>query len=78
TVAVDDFLALLRSGMLAAEYRTVPATVDVVNIKSYDLVEPHTKPYIFALGMNKSNFPKIAQNKSLLTDEERLRINDAT
>lgn len=78
TVAVDDFLALLCSGMLAAEYRTVPATVDVVNIKSYDLVEPHTKPYIFALGMNKSNFPKIAQNKSLLTDEERLRINDAS
>lgn len=75
-LAVDDFLALLRSGMLAADYRTIPATVDVVNIKSYDLVEPHTAPYIFALGMTQSNFPKIVQNKSLLTDEERQRINE--
>ena len=77
-LAVDDFLALLGSGMLAADYRTIPATVDVVNIKSYDLVQPHTAPYIFALGMSQANFPKIAQNKSLLTDEERQLINEAT
>lgn len=75
-LAVDDFLALLRSGMLAADYRTIPATVDVVNIKSYDLVEPHTAPYIFAIGMSQSHFPKTAQNKSLLTDEERQSINE--
>ncbi len=75
-LAVDDFLALLRSGMLAADYRTIPATVDVVNIKSYDLVEPHTAPYIFAIDMSQSHFPKTAQNKSLLTDEERQSINE--
>lgn len=77
-LTVDDFLSLLRSGMLAADYRTVPATVDVVSVKSYDLVEPHSKPYVFALGMTRSHFPKIAQNKSLLTDEERAFLNEQT
>lgn len=77
-LSVDDFLALLCSGILAAQYRTVPATVDVVNVKSYDLVEPHTKEYVIALGMTQSHFPKIAQNKSLLTDEERLQVNEQT
>ena len=77
-LTVDDFLSLLRSGMLAADYRTVPATVDVVSVKSYDLVEPHSKPYVFALGMTRSHFPKIAQNKSLLTDEDRTWLNEQT
>ncbi|MGT2911868.1 ATP-dependent nuclease subunit B [Streptococcus cameli] len=75
SLSLEDFLALLRTAMLAAEYRTVPATVDVVNIKSYDLVEPHSSPYVFALGMTKGHFPKVVQNKSLLSDEERLAIN---
>ena len=77
-ISVLDCLSLLRTGMLTADYRTVPATVDVVNVKSYDLVEPHTADYVFALGMTQSHFPKISQNKSLLTDEERAAINEAT
>ena len=68
-----DFLALLRSGMLAADYRTVPASVDVVTVKSYDLVEPHSNKFVFALGMTSLIFPKIVQNKSLISDEERAK-----
>ena len=64
--------------MLACDYRTVPATVDVVNVKKYDLIQPHSAPYVFALGMTQSHFPKVGQNKSLLSDEERSRINEAT
>lgn len=78
TLSVDDFLSILRSGMLACDYRTVPATVDVVNVKKYDLIQPHSAPYVFALGMTQSHFPKVGENKSLLSDEERSRINEAT
>lgn len=78
SLSVDDFLSILRSGMLACDYRTVPATVDVVNVKKYDLIQPHSAPYVFALGMTQSHFPKVGQNKSLLSDEERSRINEAT
>ena len=54
------------------------STVDVVNVKKYDLIQPHSAPYVFALGMTQSHFPKVGQNKSLLSDEERSRINEAT
>lgn len=72
---VDDFLALLRAGMLANHYRVVPATVDVVNVKSYDLIEPHSAKLVYAIGLTQSNFPKVAKNNSLLTDEERGLLN---
>ncbi|HGD4369483.1 TPA: ATP-dependent nuclease subunit B [Streptococcus agalactiae] len=74
---LDEFLSLLNSGMMQAEYRMVPATVDVVTVKSYDLVEPHSNQFVYALGMTQSHFPKIAQNKSLISDIERQLINDA-
>lgn len=76
-MTLDELLSLLGSGMMAAQYRTVPAAVDVVAVKSYDLVEPHSKPFVFALGMIQSHFPKIAQNKTLISDQERLKINEA-
>lgn len=77
-LSIDEFLSLLRSGMLAAQYRVVPASVDVVSVKSYDLVEPHTNKFVFALGMTQSHFPKIAQNRSLISDEERAKVNEST
>ena len=77
-VKLDDFLALILSGMLLSNYRTVPATVDVVKVQSYDLIEPLAAPYVYAIGLTQERFPKIAQNKSLLSDEDRARINDAT
>lgn len=76
-LSVDDFLALLQSGMQASHYRTVPATVDVVTIKDYELIEPHTAPYVFALGLTAGNFPRLSSNKSLLNDEERQELNQA-
>ena len=75
---LDDFLALVLSGMLLSNYRTVPATVDVVKVQSYDLIEPLAAPYVYAIGLTQERFPKIAQNKSLLSDEDRARLNDAT
>lgn len=78
SLSVEDFLSLINTGMLAAQYRTVPATVDVVTVKSYDLVEPHSAPYVFAIGMGQNNFPKIVVNKSLLSDQERSQLNEVS
>ncbi|MBS0687239.1 ATP-dependent nuclease subunit B [Streptococcus suis] len=72
---MDDFLAILQAGMQASHYRTVPATVDVVNVKSYDLIEAHTAKYVYAIGMGQANFPKVAKNTSLLTEEEMEKVN---
>lgn len=76
-LTVADFLSILVKGMQASHYRTLPATVDVVKVQSYDLVTPHHNQFIFAMGMTQSVFPLIKQNKSLLSDEERLLLNQA-
>ena len=75
---IDDFLALILSGMLLAKYRMVPATVDVVTVQSYDLIEPMAASYVYAIGLTQERLPKLAQNKSLLSDEERQALNQAT
>lgn len=75
-LTLDECLSLISNGLLQAEYRMVPATVDVVSVKYYNLVEPHSKPFVFAIGMTQSHFPKLAQNKSLVSDEERQLINE--
>ena len=75
---IDDFLALILSGMLLAKYRVVPATVDVVTVQSYDLIEPMAAPYVYVIGLTQERLPKLAQNKSLLSDEERQALNQAT
>ena len=77
-LTVDDFSALVLSGMQLSQYRTVPATVDVVTVQSYDLIEPLTAPYVYAIGLTQERFPKIAQNTSLLSEEERQQLNEAT
>ena len=77
-VALDDFLALLHSGMSLSNYRTIPATVDTVLVQSYDLISPLTSDYIYALGLTQDHLPKIAQNTSLLSDEEREVLNQTT
>ena len=77
-VTLDDFLALLHSGMSLSNYRTIPATVDTVLVQSYDLIAPLTSDYIYALGLTHDHLPKIAQNTSLLSDEEREVLNRAT
>ena len=77
-VTLDDFLSLLLSGILLASYRTVPATVDVVTVQSYDLIEPLSAPYVYAIGLTQERFPKIAKDQSLLTDEERQVLNQAS
>ena len=77
-VALDDFLALLHSGMSLSNYRTIPATVDTVLVQSYDLISPLTSDYIYALGLTQDHLPKITQNTSLLSDEEREVLNQVT
>ena len=77
-VSLEDFLALLHSGMSLSQYRTIPATVDTVLVQSYDLIAPLTADFVYAIGLTQDNLPKIAQNTSLLTDEERQSLNQAT
>ncbi|GFH40493.1 ATP-dependent nuclease subunit B [Lactococcus insecticola] len=76
TLSSTDFLEIISAGIKNAAYRLVPSNVDVVQVKSYELVEPRSARYVFAIGLTQSNFPKQTQNLSLLSDEERASINE--
>lgn len=76
-LSLDDFLALLGQGMAASTFKLVPATLDVVNVKDYKLIEPHSSSYVFAIGLTASNFPRLSQTTGLLTDEERQQLNES-
>ena len=74
-LTLEQFLEIVEAGIKNAAYRLVPANVDVVQVKSYELVEPHTADYVFAIGLTQSNFPKNKQNTSLISDDERANLN---
>ncbi|MFC4651637.1 ATP-dependent nuclease subunit B [Lactococcus nasutitermitis] len=73
-----DFLDIILVGLKNAKYRQVPANVDVVNVKDYELVEPRTNKFVYAIGLSLTNFPRIKKNSTLLTEEERAEINENT
>lgn len=73
-----EFLDILLAGLKNAKYRQIPANVDVVNVKDYELVEPRTNKYIYAIGLSQTNFPRLKKNSTLLSDEERAEVNRIT
>lgn len=77
-VSLLDLLSLLQAGMLLSNYRMVPATVDVVTVQDYSLIEPLTAPYVFAIGLSQQHFPKLSQASGLLTDEDKENLNEKT
>ncbi len=76
-VSLEDFLALLHSGASLSQYRTI-VTVDTVLVQSYDLIAPITADFVYAIGLTQDHLPKNCANTSLLTDEERQSLNQAT
>lgn len=74
-LSLSAFFVLLTTSMQATDYRLVPATLDVVSVNSYDMVQPHTAKLVYAIGLTQNNLPRLGLNTSLLTDEERATIN---
>ncbi len=75
---IVDFLDIILAGLKNANYRQIPANVDVVNIKDYELVEPRTNKYVYAIGLSQTNFPRNKINSTLLSDDERAEINQTS
>ena len=73
---IGDFLDIILAGVRNANYRQIPANVDVVNVKDYSLVEPRTNKYVYAIGLSQSNFPRTKVNSTLISDDERAEINE--
>lgn len=68
----SSFEQILISGLEGITYRKVPATVDQLMVSSVDFVQAEKRPVTIIIGMTDQSFPKKIENKTLLTDEERL------
>ncbi|GAB2027315.1 PD-(D/E)XK nuclease family protein [Lactovum odontotermitis] len=75
-ITLDEFFDILISGVKTAAYRQVPATVDCVKVRDYELVQPRENDYVFTIGLTNSNFPHVKKNTTLLTETDRVLINE--
>lgn len=72
--SLDIFAEMLQTGLNALTYEQIPQTLDQVEVDKLENVMPVHSAYVFALGLNDETFPTQVQNKTLLTDEEREKI----
>lgn len=75
TFDLELFREVFSSGLENTAYGKIPATIDQIQINQLTLTRPRQCRVTFALGLNESNFPQTPANPSLLTDEERSRLN---
>ncbi|MDR0298974.1 MAG: PD-(D/E)XK nuclease family protein [Streptococcaceae bacterium] len=75
-MTLDEFFDILVSGVKQATYRQVPATVDSVRVRDYELVQARENDYVFAIGLTNTNFPHVKKNTTLLTESDRALINE--
>lgn len=71
----DEFFEIIISGIKTATYRQVPATVDSVRVRDYELVQARENDFVYAIGLTNGNFPHVKKNSSLLTEVDRALIN---
>ncbi|MDR1567332.1 MAG: hypothetical protein LBS33_01395, partial [Streptococcaceae bacterium] len=76
----DDryFSEMLVSGLKNAVFRKIPASINLVQIKSYELSRPNTSDYVFAIGLIENNFPKKDIKPTILSEEERIHVNEVS
>lgn len=72
----DYFFEMITAALKNASFKKIPSSINLVQIKSYELVQPNTADYIFVIGLTNSNFPINKNNNSILSDEERININN--
>ncbi|WP_086347921.1 PD-(D/E)XK nuclease family protein [Candidatus Enterococcus clewellii] len=72
----DSFQEIFSSGLEGLRYSKIPTAIDQVQIRPIDTLQSGQAKITFALGLTDQVFPKKVENKTLLSDEERSRMND--
>ncbi|MEI5995571.1 PD-(D/E)XK nuclease family protein [Candidatus Enterococcus mansonii] len=70
------FEEVFSSGLEGLRYNKVPTAIDQVQVRALDLARPGQAKVIFAIGLTDQVLPQKFDNKTLLSDEERLVVND--
>lgn len=69
------FEEILSSGLENLTFGKIPTAIDQVNINRFDLARPLQAKITFVPGLNDTVLPSRTENHTLLTNEERERLN---
>lgn len=71
------FHEILMTGFETATYSIVPPTLDEVIFSSMEGARFEPAKVVYILGATQDNLPKLTENRSLLTEEERVVLNES-
>lgn len=75
-ISARDFEAIIGEGLDALEMSLIPPGLDEVTVAQFDQNSLQNSRAIFVLGFDEENFPRRVIEKNLLSDADRLRLND--
>ena len=75
-ITARDFEAIIGEGLDALEMSLIPPGVDEVTVAQFDQNSLQNSRVLFVLGFDDLNFPRKIIEKNLLTDVDRLRLNE--
>ena len=71
-----EFELIINEGLDALEMSIIPPGIDEVTISQFDQNSLQNSRAIYLLGFSDADFPKRADEKLLLSDADRLRLNE--
>lgn len=77
SITAREFESIVNEGLDALKMSLIPPGVDEVTVSDFDQNSLQNSRAIYILGFSANHFPKRANEKNLLSDADRLRLNDA-
>lgn len=75
-LSAKEFELIINEGLDALEMSIIPPGIDEVTISQFDQNSLQNSKAIYLLGFSDADFPKKADEKLLLSDADRLRLNE--
>ena len=77
TITRAEFESIIGEGLDALEMSLIPPGLDEVTIAQFEQNSLQNSRAIFVLGFDDENFPRKVGEKNLLSDADRLRLNES-
>lgn len=76
-ISARDFESIINEGLDALQMSLIPPGVDEVTVSNFDQNSLQNSRAIYILGFSSNAFPKRAAEKNLLSDADRLHLNES-
>ena len=77
SITLNEFDYIVNEGLDALEMSLIPPGLDAVTVAQFDQNSLQNSKAIYLLGFSDEDFPRTSQEKLLLSDADRLHLNDA-